>query len=147
MANHDVDVVIGPPKDGTDRLSRRRWREALQCQPLPTDPPWAGKTARFHDRSGWTSATPEELWKALDTSSIRQHWQVDAREPGQLLVLRSQTRAGQTRLELTVDPAPGGGSRYHQRMAFHPHGLTGLLYWYGGMLSQALQLRARDKIT
>ena len=32
------------------------------------------------------------------------------REPGQLLVLRSQTRAGQTRLELTVDPAPGGAA-------------------------------------
>ena len=132
MANHDVDEVIGPPIDGLTGY-REAVTEAVQHDPLPSDPPWAGETAYTLGRSTWMSATPEELWNALDASSIQQRWRVETREPGHLLRLRNQTRAGQALLEMAVRVS-AHGSRYDQRLAFYPRGLAGLLYWYGGIL-------------
>ncbi len=58
-------------------------------------------------------------------------WRVEEIEPGRLLRLRAEMRLpGLAWLEMCVDPAPGGRSRYHQRAVFHPRGLAGHAYWW-----------------
>jgi hypothetical protein len=79
------------------------------------------------------------LWKVLDDNPFQRQWRVASREPGRLLRLHTRTRAGQTWLEMAVEKTEqmghegATGSRYHQRMAFHPRGLAGLAYWFGGL--------------
>jgi hypothetical protein len=56
-------------------------------------------------------------------------WRVEEVEPGHVLRLRAEMRMpGTARLELRVEP-DGAGSRYVQRVTFHPRGLLGRLYW------------------
>ncbi len=58
-------------------------------------------------------------------------WRVEALEAPQLLRLRAEARMpGGAWLEWRVEPS-GEGSRLVQTAAFAPHGLRGLLYWYG----------------
>ncbi|KAF0847082.1 uncharacterized protein YbjT (DUF2867 family) [Nocardia caishijiensis] len=57
-------------------------------------------------------------------------WRVEHIDRPHLLRLRAEMRLpGLAWLELGVEPAPHGGSRYHQRAIFQPHGLAGHLYW------------------
>ena len=57
-------------------------------------------------------------------------WRVEEIEPGSLLRLRAEMRVpGRAWLEMRAEPAPGGGSVYHQRAVFLPRGLAGHLYW------------------
>ena len=57
-------------------------------------------------------------------------WRVEEIEPGRLLRLRAEMRLpGLAWLELSVEDAGGGRSRYRQRALFHPRGLPGHLYW------------------
>jgi uncharacterized protein YbjT (DUF2867 family) len=59
-------------------------------------------------------------------------WRVEEIEPGRLLRLRAEMRLpGLAWLELSVEDAGGGRSRYRQRAFFHPRGLLGHLYWRG----------------
>jgi uncharacterized protein YbjT (DUF2867 family) len=161
MANQDIDAVIGPPEGGLtayrdavslalERVAQGRiettWSSApphaAPSEPLPSDPKWAGETAYTDTRSAPTSASPEELWKAIDSSSAQGRWQVETREPGQLLRLHSQTIApGHAWLELRVTPQPDGGSRYDQRATFFPRGIVGQLYWYGGLPMHRIMFR------
>lgn len=68
-----------------------------------------------------------------DTLEVGDHvdfWRVEAVEPGRRLTLRSEMRtSGRAWLELSVEPQPGGGSRYRQRAVFFPRGVPGRLYW------------------
>jgi uncharacterized protein YbjT (DUF2867 family) len=57
-------------------------------------------------------------------------WRVEEIEPGRLLRLRAEMRLpGLAWLELSVEDAGAGRSRYRQRALFHPRGLPGHLYW------------------
>ncbi|MEU8133077.1 SDR family oxidoreductase [Streptodolium elevatio] len=58
-------------------------------------------------------------------------WRVEEIQPGELLRLRAEMRLpGLAWLELAVDTGEDGSTRYHQRALFHPHGLSGHLYWW-----------------
>ncbi len=60
-------------------------------------------------------------------------WRVEALEPDRLLRLRSEMRLdGHAWLQFTVRPE-GSGARLEQTAFFEPHGLLGLLYWYGSL--------------
>lgn len=70
---------------------------------------------------------PERLQRgeALD------FWRVEEIERGTFLRLRAEMKLpGLAWLEMSVEPLPGGGSRYRQRAVFFPHGLSGRLYWF-----------------
>ena len=57
-------------------------------------------------------------------------WRVEDIQPGRLLTLRAEMKAGgRAWLQLGVEGLPGGGSRYHQRAVFFPSGLLGRAYW------------------
>jgi hypothetical protein len=93
-------------------------------------------------RSAVAPVSPEEMWKSVDSSPIQDGCQVDAREPGQLLRLHSQTRVpGHLWLEMRVTPQPDGGSRYDQRALFYPRGLAGRIHWYSRLPLHRIRLR------
>jgi uncharacterized protein YbjT (DUF2867 family) len=57
-------------------------------------------------------------------------WRVEELEPAQLLRLRAEMRLpGRAWLEMSVEPAGEGRSRYRQRAVFVPRGLAGHAYW------------------
>ena len=156
MSNHDIDTIIAPPEGGLtpyrrsvslalERISRgaveTTWNTGTAAQ-LPSDPDWAGEVVYTDIRSRHTSASPERLWKAVE-SSVPKHWRIEEREPGQVLKLRAERRGpGERWLEMTVTPE-GNGSRYEQRAIFYPRGLVGRLYWFAGRPLQALALDRR----
>lgn len=58
-------------------------------------------------------------------------WRVENIEEGRVLTLRAEMRmSGRAWLQLRVDPAEEGGSRYRQRAVYFPDGLPGRLYWW-----------------
>jgi len=162
MGDHDIDSVIPPPAGGLtgyreavglalERIARGQvetsWANAspqgAPSGPLPSDPEWAGEIAYTINRSAWTPATPEELWKVIDASPVQARSRVETREPGQLLLLLRQTRApGREWLEMRVRRVDGRGSRYDQRAIFYPRGIAGRLYWYGGLPLHRRRFRA-----
>ena len=59
-------------------------------------------------------------------------YRVELVEQGHLLRLRNEMKApGPAWMQFEVQPRSGGGSLYIQTAFFEPHGLFGLLYWYG----------------
>ena len=141
MSDHDVDAVIRRPAGGLTgyrdavALALEHFAADSPSQLSPSDPAWAGEVAYTMNRSAWTLATPEELWKAVDTSPVQQSWRVETRDPPRLLRLDTHGRVpGDAWLEMRVNPASGRGSRYDQRVVFYPRGLAGRVYWYGGLL-------------
>ncbi|HET7252042.1 MAG TPA: SDR family oxidoreductase [Gemmatimonadales bacterium] len=59
-------------------------------------------------------------------------WRVEAAEPGRLVRLRAEMKVpGSAWLQFEAQPRPGGGSVLVQTAFFEPHGLGGILYWYG----------------
>ena len=81
-------------------------------------------------------------------------WRVEEIDHGRLLRLRAEMRLpGLAWLEMRVEPAGHGGTRYQQRALFHPHGLLGHLYWrsispfhalvFGGMARNITRAAAR----
>ncbi len=158
MNNHDIDSIIAPPEGGLTpyrravslalaRISRGEvettWNTGTAAH-LPSDPEWAGEVVYTDTRSRHTSASPEQLWKAVE-SSVPQHWRVEERDPGRTLKLRAERRGpGDRWLEMRITPE-GGGSRYEQRAIFYPRGLMGRLYWYAGRPWQAVTLDRRVK--
>lgn len=158
MSNHDIDTIIGPPEGGLTpyrksvslalaRISRGEvettWNTGTAAH-LPSDPEWAGEVVYTDTRSRHTSATPEQLWKAVE-SSVPRHWRVEHREAGQVLKLRAERRGpGDRWLEMRVTPE-GNGSRYEQRAIFYPRGLVGRLYWVAGRPLEAMALDRRVK--
>ncbi|AQT81714.1 nucleoside-diphosphate sugar epimerase [Mycolicibacterium litorale] len=156
MDNHDIDTIIGRPAAGLTpyrravsfalaRIARGEvetaWNTGTAAQ-LPSDPEWAGEVIYTDTRSRRTAASPDRLWRAVE-SSVPQHWSVEDREPGAVLRLRAENRApGDRWLEMRVTPEDGG-SRYEQRAIFYPRGLLGRLYWYAGRPVQAIALDAR----
>ena len=108
---------------------------------LPSDPEWAGEVVYTDTRARHTTASPEQLWKAVE-ASLPSHWHVVEREPG-LLKLRSEHKsAGDRWLEVRIEP-DGNGSRYEQRAIFYPRGLPGRAYWYAARPLQAVSLDRR----
>lgn len=158
MSNHDIDTIIPPPEAGLTpyrksvslalaRISRGEvettWNTGTAAH-LPSDPEWAGEVVYTDTRSRHTSATPEQLWKAVE-SSVPRHWRVEQREAGQVLKLRAERRGpGDRWLEMRVTPE-GNGSRYEQRAIFYPRGLVGRLYWVAGRPLEAMVLDRRVK--
>lgn len=156
MSNHDIDTIIPPPEGGLTpyrksvslalaRISRGEvettWNTGTAAQ-LPNDPDWAGEVVYTDTRARHISATPEQLWKAVE-SSVPRHWRVEEREPGRVLKLRAErSGAGDRWLEMRVTPE-GNGSRYEQRAIFYPRGLPGRLYWFAGRPWQAMALDRR----
>lgn len=70
--------------------------------------------------------------KHLRVGDALDWWRVEAIDPGRSLTLRAEMRmSGRAWLQLTVEPAEGGGSSYHQRAVYFPDGLIGRLYWWG----------------
>ena len=157
MDNHDIDTVIPPPEGGLTpyrkavslalaRIARGEvettWNTGTAAQ-LPSDPAWAGEVVYTDTRSQHTSATPDQLWKAVERS-LPEHWRVEEREPGLLKLRSSHSGAGDRWLEVRVTPE-GGGSRYEQRAIFYPRGLVGRLYWHAARPLQAVALDRRVK--
>ena len=162
MANDDVNAVISPPADGligyrdSVSLAMRELAEgpveasssAQPSEPTPADPDWAGAVSYTLKRSGWTPLTEEELWKVVESTPAQQDWRVVLREPGRLLRLRKEGRAGVSWLQLRVADVSGRGSTYHQRMIFYPKGIPGRFYWHVGLHRHRNAFRAlfRDVI-
>jgi uncharacterized protein YbjT (DUF2867 family) len=158
MDNHDIDAIIPPPEGGLTpyrrsvslalaRIARGEvettWDTGTAAQ-LPSDPEWAGEVVYTDTRSQHTSATPEQLWTAVE-SSVPGRWRVEEREPGRVLKLRADRRGpGDRWLEMRITPE-GGGSRYEQRAIFYPRGLAGRVYWIVGRPLQARVLDRRVK--
>ncbi|MGM7644958.1 SDR family oxidoreductase [Nocardia sp. JW2] len=68
--------------------------------------------------------------RRLHSGEALDWWRVEYIDRPHLLRLRAEMRVpGLAWLELGVEPAPKGGSRYRQRAIFQPHGLAGHLYW------------------
>jgi uncharacterized protein YbjT (DUF2867 family) len=151
MDNHDVDAVIPPPPDG---LVGYRDAVSLALKPiaegalapsesLPSDPDWAGAVVYTLKRSGWTAATEEDLWKAIEGAAPQDHWKVMEREPGQRLLLhRDGPAPGDVWLQMRAGTVSGRGSTYHQRMLFYPKGIPGRAYWYVGLRRHRGRFRA-----
>jgi hypothetical protein len=58
-------------------------------------------------------------------------WRVEAVEPGRLVRLAAEMRVpGRAWLQFETSPAPRG-TEIRQTAIFDPHGLPGLLYWWG----------------
>jgi hypothetical protein len=77
-------------------------------------------------RRGRRSARDLRVGDAVD------FWRVDAYEPGRLLRLRAEMKVpGMAWLQFEAEPGDDGGSTLRQTAFFEPHGLFGLLYWYG----------------
>jgi uncharacterized protein YbjT (DUF2867 family) len=93
MSNHDIDAVIKPPAGGLTgyrasvRLALARmktgevetsWRNTqvigAPADPLPTDPEWAGHTVYTDTREVHSSASPEELWKVVESVGGENGW-------------------------------------------------------------------------
>jgi uncharacterized protein YbjT (DUF2867 family) len=147
--NHDVDTVIARPPDGlTDyrravALALARTARGLveptwstladaPAESLPSDPKWAGEIIYDMTRSAETTATPEELWKAVETNASMRRWRVDTRDPARRLRLYAERSAsGHSWLDMCISPT-AQGSRFEQRLVFHPRGLVGRAYWYSG---------------
>ena len=157
MANHDIDTIIAQPEGGLTpyrrsvslalaRIARGEiettWNTGTAAQ-LPTDPEWAGEVVYTDTRSRHTSATPDQLWKAVE-GSVPKHWRVEEREPGRLKLRAERRGPGDRWLEMRVTPE-GAGSRYEQQAIFYPRGLIGRLYWFAGRPLQAVALDRRVK--
>jgi hypothetical protein len=68
--------------------------------------------------------------RVLHVGEALDWWRVEYLDRPRLLRLRAEMRMpGRAWLELSVTPAPGGGSRYRQRAIFEPKGLAGQMYW------------------
>lgn len=156
MSNHDIDTIIPPPEGGLtpykrsvelalERIARGEvettWNTGTAAQ-LPSDPEWAGEVVFTDTRSRHTSVTPDQLWKAVE-SSVPAHWRVEERDEGKVLKLRADRRgAGDRWLEMRITPE-GNGSRYEQQAIFYPRGLLGRVYWYAGRPLQAIAMDRR----
>ncbi len=130
---HDIDGVI-PAPDGGLTGYRDAVVAALRCGPLPTDPRWAGQTVHPMEREAWVPMDEQALWSAVENVAAGQPWNVETRDPGQLLRLSDPTHTGRWTLEMRVGPMSRDGTRYHQRAVFEPRGLAGEVYWYFGVL-------------
>lgn len=81
-------------------------------------------------------------------------WRVEVVEPGRLIRLRAEMKIpGPAWLQFEVQPMEGGGALFIQTAFFEPHGLAGILYWYGlypvhqlvfSGMSQAIARRAES---
>lgn len=57
-------------------------------------------------------------------------WRVESVEPGRMVTLRAEMRAGgRAWLQFRVEPLNDGGTRLYQRAVFFPNGLIGRGYW------------------
>jgi uncharacterized protein YbjT (DUF2867 family) len=157
MSNHDIDTIIPAPEGGLTpyrrsvslalaRIARGEvettWNTGTAAQ-LPSDPEWAGEVVYTDTRALHTTANPDQLWKAVE-SSLPKHWKVEEREPGLLKLRSSRSGPGDRWLEVRITPE-GSGSRYEQRAIFYPRGLVGRAYWYAGRPLQAVTLDRRVK--
>ena len=85
MNNHDIDTIIPPPEGGLTpyrrsvslalaRIARGEvettWNTGTAAQ-LPSDPEWAGEVVYTDTRALHTTASPEQLWKAVESSLPR----------------------------------------------------------------------------
>ena len=181
MNDHDIDTVIAPPSGGltpyrrsvalalkqvaTVEVDEERSDAAGLCAPaesLLSDPAWAGPVLYSDVRTAISTASPDELWKALETEANRDRWYsfpitwrpsrrtadrwtVEVREPGALLRMRTNFRLpANAWLELTVSPR-GTASNYQQTAKVFPRGLAGRLYWRALQPVHALTLRRMAK--
>ena len=154
--NHDIDTIIPPPEGGLTPYKRSvslalariakgevetTWNTGTAAQ-LPSDPEWAGEVVYTDTRSRHIAASPERLWRAVE-SSVPDHWQIEERDDGRVLKLRADRRGpGDRWLEMRITPE-GNGSRYEQQAIFYPRGLLGRVYWYAGRPLQAVALDRR----
>ena len=68
----------------------------------------------------------------LRVGDVLDFWRVEEMVPDRLLRLRAEMRtAGGAWLQFECEPRPDGRTRLVQTAYFTPHGLAGLLYWYG----------------
>lgn len=68
----------------------------------------------------------------LRTGDAVDVWRVEEVVPGHLVRLRAEMKVpGRAWLQFEVTPLPSGRSLLVQRAFYEPHGLMGLLYWYG----------------
>jgi len=69
---------------------------------------------------------------ALRIGDVLDFWRVEELVPDRLLRLRAEMRtAGGAWLQFECEPRDDGRTRLVQTAYFAPHGLAGLLYWYG----------------
>ena len=155
MDNHDIDTVIAPPEGGLTPYKRSvslalariargdvetTWNTGTAAQ-LPSDPEWAGEVVYTDTRVRHTTASPERLWKAVE-SSLPGHWHIEEREPDRIKLRADRRGPGDRWLEMRVSPE-GNGSRYEQQAIFYPRGLLGRVYWFAGRPVQAMVLDRR----
>lgn len=71
--------------------------------------------------------------KNADRLRVNDHvdwWRVESVEPGRMVTLRAEMRAGgRAWLQFQVEQNTDGGSRLYQRAVFFPTGLVGRAYW------------------
>lgn len=181
MNDHDIDTIIAPPAGGltpyrravalalnqvaTAEVDEERSDAAgfnAPSESLLSDPAWAGPVVYSDVRTASSAASPDELWKVVETEVNRgrwywfpilwppsrhssDRWTVEVREPGRLLRMRTDFRLpAHAWLELTVSPH-GTESRYHQSAKVFPRGLAGRLYWRALRPVHALTLRRMAK--
>jgi uncharacterized protein YbjT (DUF2867 family) len=155
MNNRDIDTIIAPPEGGLTsyrrsvslalaRIARGEvettWNTGTAAQ-LPSDPEWAGEVVYTDTRARLITASPEQLWTAVE-ASLPGHWNVVERKPGLLKLRSTHTGAGDRWLEVRIT-RQGNGSRFEQRAIFYPRGLLGRAYWYAGRPVQAVALDRR----
>jgi len=155
MDNHDIDTIIAPPEGGLTPYKRSvslalariargdvetTWNTGTAAQ-LPSDPEWAGEVVYTDTRVRHTTASPERLWKAVE-SSLPGHWHIEEREPDRIKLRADRRGPGDRWLEMRVSPE-GNGSRYEQQAIFYPRGLLGRVYWFAGRPVQAMVLDRR----
>jgi uncharacterized protein YbjT (DUF2867 family) len=147
----DAVSSLGPSREtGTTRIGNRlvnMYTSAVQANPAASFQP----IQRVGGETGWYSAN--WLWRIRGLLDLiaggpgmrrgRRHtvdihvgdvidwWRVEAFEPGRLLRLHAEMKLpGRAWLEFTVEP-DGETSIIRQTAVFDPHGLPGLIYWYG----------------
>ena len=93
MKNHDIDAVIPPPAEGLTgyrkavrlALARMRqgevetsWRDAqvlgAPSDPIPSDPDWSGHTVYTDTREVSSTASPEQLWRVVESIGGANGW-------------------------------------------------------------------------
>jgi hypothetical protein len=75
----------------------------------------------------------------LRPGDVLDFWRVEAVESGRLIRLRSEMKTpGPAWLQFEAEPRPAVGTLLIQTAFFQPHGLAGLVYWYGLLLIHRL---------
>lgn len=131
-AGHTVFTDIREHDGGASPEAVWRVIEGIGGQNGWYSPGWMWRMRGLMDQAvgGYGLARGRRDPEHLQVNDHVDWWRVEDIQPGRLLTLRAEMKAGgRAWLQLGVEGLPGGGSRYHQRAVFFPSGLLGRAYW------------------